>query len=224
MSDARRLISWLLLVLVGVVGVGAAVLGVSQAPKNAGLLTAVDNTKNAPSYTQVVTEKTPQGAQTDHLVWQAPDRLGGYIQSGSKRTYVYILPSATGPVEYQSITQSVSGSTKHLIFYRQAGESAASLDPTQNYLRYPTEAKNVTQSGNTYTFSYSQTGSGGNETGTFVYTVTGPYVSQVHLTVETSSVQLVISAVGSSPPVNLPPGSKVVSLPGATTPGAGAAG
>ncbi len=184
----------------------------------------MDNTKNAPSYTQVVIEKTPQGAQTDHLVWQAPDRLGGYIQSGSKRTYVYILPSATGPVEYQSVTQSASGSTNHLVFYRQAGESAALLDPTQNYLRYAAEAQNVTRSGNTYTFTLSQTGSAGKETGTFVYVVDGLYISQFDLTVQTSSVRLFISAVGSSPPVNLPPGSRVVSLPAGATPGAGASG
>jgi hypothetical protein len=220
MSDARRLISWLLLVLLGVVGVGAAVLGISKAPQNPVLNAAVENTKTAPSYTQVVTEKTPQGAQTDHLVWQAPDRLGGYIQSGNKRTYVYVLPSATGSVEYQSITQSASASTKHLVFYRQAGQSAALLDPTQNYLRYASEAKDVTQSGNTYTFTLSQTGAEGKETGTFVYTVTGLYVSQFDLTVQTSSVRLLISAVGSSPPVNLPPGSKVLSLPAGATPGA----
>jgi hypothetical protein len=224
MSDARRLISWLLLVLLGVVGLGAAVLGVSQAPKNAALVAAVNNTKNAPNYTQVVSEKTPQAAQTDYLVWQAPDRLGGYVQSGNKRQYVYILPSATGPVEYQSVTQSASASTKHLVFYRQAGGSAESLNPAYAYLQYALEAKHVTHSGNTYTFTLSQTGSEGKETGTFVYTVTGSYVSQFDLTVETSSVRLIISAVGSSPPVKLPAGSRVVALPAGATPGAGAAG
>ncbi len=224
MNNARRLISWLLVVLVGVVGLGAAVLGVSQAPKNAALIAAVNNTKKAPSYTELVTEKTPQGEETYHLVWQAPDRLGGYVQSGNRRGYVYFLPSAAGPVEYQSITQSASGSTRHLVFYRQAAESAASEDPTQTYLRYATEAKNVTKSGSTYTFTLSQTGTEGKETGTFVYTVTGPYVSQFDVTVAASSVQLAISAVGSSPPVNLPAGSRVVSLPTGATPGAGAAG
>jgi hypothetical protein len=173
---------------------GAAVLGVSQAPKNAPWPYGGGQHQGRPSYSQVLTEKTPR-AQTDYLVWQAPDRLGGYIQSGSKRTYVYVLPSATGPVEYQSITQSVSGSTKHLIFYRQPGERGriprpdAELPPLRQ--RRP---KNVTQSGDTYTFTLTQTTSHGNtETGTFVYTVTGPYVSQFNLTVETSSVQLVIS-------------------------------
>jgi hypothetical protein len=224
MSDARRLISWLLLVLVGVVGVGAAVLGVSQAPKTNALVTAVNNTRNAPNYTQVVSEKTPQGSQTDYLVWQAPDRLGGYSESGGKRTYVYVLPSATGPVEYQSITQAASGSTKHLLFYRQPGESAELLNPAYNYLQYALDAKNVTHSGNTYTFTLTQTSAQGKETGTFVYTVNGSYVSQFDLTVETSSVRMVISAVGSSPPVNLPPGSRVVSLPAGATSGTGAAG
>ena len=53
MNDFRRLISWLLLGGLVVVGAGAAVLGVSQAPKNAPLLTAVTNTLTAPNYSQV---------------------------------------------------------------------------------------------------------------------------------------------------------------------------
>ena len=36
-------------------------------------------------------------------MYQAPDRLGGYIQSGNKRTYVYVI----GKWEYQSLTMAV---------------------------------------------------------------------------------------------------------------------
>ena len=91
MSDFRPTISWLLLTMVGVVGVGAAVLGVSQAPSNVPLAKAVANTLAASNYSQVLTESTPQGKQADYLVFQAPDRLGGYVQSGTKRTYVYVI-------------------------------------------------------------------------------------------------------------------------------------
>ena len=41
MNDLRSTISWLLLTLLGVVGAGAAVLGVSQSPDNVPLATAV---------------------------------------------------------------------------------------------------------------------------------------------------------------------------------------
>ena len=61
---------------------------------------AVHNTQHAASYSEVVSETTPQGTQTDYLVYQAPDKLGGYIQSGNRRTYVYVI----GNKEYQSIT------------------------------------------------------------------------------------------------------------------------
>ena len=50
----------------------------------------------------MVTESTPQGKQTDYLVFEAPDKLGGYVQSGNKRTYVYVI----GDTEYQSLTVS----------------------------------------------------------------------------------------------------------------------
>ncbi len=220
MSDLRRLISWLLLALVAVVGLGGAVLGTALAPKNAPLEKAVSNTLAAPSYTQIVTEKTTQGSESYFLVWQAPNRLGGYVQSGNRRTYVYVLPSAKGPMEYQSVTVAADASTEHLTFYRQPIQSAASVDPTKIYLHYAVGAKGVTSSGNTYTFTLTQTGSTGTpETGTFVYTVNGPYISQFNLTVANESVQLVISDVGSSPPVRLPAGAKILPLPTTTSPG-----
>jgi hypothetical protein len=223
MSSARRLISWLLLVLVAVVGLGGAVLGITSAPKDATLPHAVANTLAASSYTQVVSEKTPTGNQVDTLVWQAPDRLGGYIQSGTKRTYVYVLPSSTGgAVEYQSLSVKPGAPTTHLVFYKQASQSAALLDPAHNYLQYAKNAKHVTKSGSTYSFTLSQTTTqGATETGKFVYTVSGQYISQFDLSVAGSSVRLVISQVGSSPPVALPAGAKVVAAPTTPTPTTG---
>ncbi len=214
MTDLRRIISWLLLVLVAVVGLGGAVLGISGAPKNSTLSAAATNTLSAPNYTETVVEKTPQGTQTDQLVWQAPDKLGGYIQSGNKRSYVYILPSKSGgSVEYQSVTVSASAPTTHLTFYRQASQSAALTDPAQHYLPYAVHAKNVTQSGSTHTFTLKQTSSQGPVTITFTYTVSGRYVSQLGLAAQGSSVQLTLTAIGSSPPVALPAGARIVAAP-----------
>jgi hypothetical protein len=210
MNDLRQTIGWLLLVMVAVVAGGAAVLGVSQAPKSVPLKEAVSNTLDATNYSEVVNESTAQGKQTDYLVYQAPDRLGGYIQSGNKRTYVYVI----GTEEYQSLTVAANGSTKHLVFYRQPSEGAAVLDPAHNYLRYADQATHVKQSGSTYTFDLTQAG----QTGTFVFTVSGQYTSGVSLTVKSASVQLVISQVGTSPPVVLPAGSKVVTAPTGSAP------
>ena len=214
MSDPRRLIGWLLLGLLSAVGLGGAILGISLAPKNATLDEAASNTLAAPNYSEVVTETTAQGSQTDYLVYQAPDRLGGYIQSGNKRTYVFVI----GSVQYQSVSVAANASTKHLVFYRQASQPASVLDPAHNYLRYANQAKNVTKDGSTYTFVLHQKG----QTGTFVYTVNGKYISSFSLTVQNASVHLVISQVGTSPPVKLPVGSKVVGLP--SSGGTGAAG
>jgi hypothetical protein len=220
MSDLRRTISWLLLVLLAVVGAGGAVLGATTSRSSGSALSnAVESTLGASSYTQVVTEQTPQGNQTDHLVWQAPNRLGGYIQSGSRRTYVYVLPSAGGYVEYQSLTVPASTPTSRLVFYKQASQSAALLDPAHNYLGYAKQAKHVTQTGDTYSFTLTQNSTSGKETGTFVYTVSGQYVTEFLLTVQSASVHMVISSIGSSPPVRLPAGARVATTP-ANTPAA----
>ncbi len=210
MRNGRNLTSWLLLGLLTVVGVGAAVLGVVQSPKSASLQQAVTNTLGAANYSEVLNEVTPQGKQTDYLTYQAPDRLGGYIQSGNKRTYVYVI----GNYEYQSLTVAPGASTSHLTFYRQASQGAQALDPAHGYLPYAKQAKDVTKSGDTYSFTLSETTAQGKQTGTFTYTVTGSYVSQFTLSVSTSSVNLVISQVGTSPPVKLPAGAKVVKATG----------
>jgi hypothetical protein len=208
------MIGWLLLGLLTVVAAGAAVLGVAQ--QNAPLYScakgqsglecsgAVTNTLTARNYTEVVVEKTLQGNQTENLVYQAPDRLGGYIQSGNKRTYVVVI----GSVLYQSLTVSTTAPTTHLTFYKQSlapGQGATSLDRVHTYLPYVWQSTNVTSSGSVYTFTLTKSG----QTGSFKYTVSGQYVSQFILTVANASVQLDISQVGSSPPVALPAGARV---------------
>lgn len=206
MSNGRNLTSYLLLGLLTVLALGGAVLGIVQSPKNAPLPQAVTTTLGAPNYSEVLNEVTAQGKQTDYLVYQGPNRLGGYIQSGGKRTYVYVI----GQWEYQSLTVANGASTAHLTFYRQASQGAQALDPAHGYLPYAKQAKNITRSGDTYSFTLSETTAQGKQTGTFAYTVSGPYVSEFNLGVATSSVNLVISQVGTSPPVKLPAGSKVV--------------
>jgi hypothetical protein len=211
MSDTRNLTSWLLLGLLTAVGAGAAVLGVAQSPTTAPLQQAVTNTLSASNYSEVVTEKTSRGTQTDYLVYQAPDRLGGYIQSGNKRTYVV----AIGTFVYQSLTVTSNASTAHLTFYRQQSQGARLLDPAYTYLQYAKQGKNITRSGDTYSFSLTNSSK---QTGAFSYTVTGQYISEMSLVVGTSSVRLDISLVGSSPAVTLPAGAKVVGASGASGP------
>jgi len=231
MSESRHLTAWLLLGLLAVVGAGAAVLGVAQSPNDAALLPAVTNTvgntktdtPGAANYSETFTEVASVGKESESLVFQAPDRIGGYQQSGTKRTYVYII----GKVAYESLTVAAKASTAHLTFYRQplpAGESAKSFDPAHIYLPYARQvnADTVQNNGSTHSFDLTKSG----QTGHFVYTVSGSYVSEFTLKVGTESVALSISKVGTSPPVALPAGAKVVAAPptGAASGGTGAAG
>jgi hypothetical protein len=201
--------SWLLLGLLTAVGAGAAALGVVQSPTTAPLQQAVTNTLSATNYSEVVTEKTSQGMQTDYLVYQAPDRLGGYIQSGNKRTYVV----AIGTFVYQSLTVTNNASTSHLTFYRQQSQGARLLDPAYRYLQYARQGKHITRSGDTYSFTLTNSSK---QTGAFSYTVTGQDISEMSLVVGAASVRLDISLVGSSPPVALPAGAKIVGASGAS--------
>ena len=201
MSDLRRIISWLLLALVAVVGLCGATLGVALSPTTAPLSQAVTNTLAAASYSEVLSEQTPQGKETAYLTYQAPDRLGGYIESGSKRSYVYVI----GGFEYQSVTVASTASTKQLTFYRQQSQGATAVDPAQMYLRLYKQGTHEAQSGSTYTFDLTQ----GTQTGTLTYTVSGQYVSEFSAKVPGASIQLVISQVGSAPPVALPSGAKI---------------
>ena len=120
----RRTISYLLLVLLVVAGAAGALIGVAQASSGAPLSQAVANTLAARNYSEVETQHTPQGSQVLHLVFQAPDRIGGYVDSGSRRTYVLVI----GTTQYQSVTVSTHGQP-HLVFYSQHSRGAAAVDP-----------------------------------------------------------------------------------------------
>jgi hypothetical protein len=179
---------------------GATPASTPGASKGASLQQAVANTLSSPNFSEVVNQTSPQGKQTDYLVYQAPDRLGGYIQRGSSRTYVYVI----GTTQYQSQAVPSGTSTKQLIFHSQASQGAAALDPAHGYLPYATQTKHPTRSGDTYSFTLTNQG----KTGTFTYAVSGQHISRFTLGVPPSSVQLDISAIGTSPPVALPTGAK----------------
>lgn len=203
MDGSRNLVGWLLLGLVAAVAVGAAVLGVTQAPRQASLRQAVDNTLGASSYTEDISHATPQGAETLHLVFEAPDRIGGYVQLGNARSYVFVV----GSTQYQSTTVTPGTPTRGLTFYRQAGTSARSNDPLAAYLAdYVRPATVVHRDGTRYRVTVVKSG----QTGTFVTTVSGPYVAELSVRAPGLADDIVVSSVGSSPPVHLPAGARVV--------------
>jgi hypothetical protein len=209
MTGPRKLIGWLLLVLVGVLAAGGAVLGISQAPKQATLQTAVKNTLAAANYTSDVLENSPQGTQTQHLVYQSSGRLGGYVDSATVRVYVAVIDG----VEYQSNQVALGSSTAHLTFQKQASQPAKSYDPVNEYVALAKNPKNVHQKGNTYTFTVTQQG----QTASFTVTVIGQYLSSLTITASGAQLSLTVSSVNTSPAVTLPAGAKVTTAPTAPT-------
>jgi hypothetical protein len=203
--DVRQGLSWLLVGMVAVVTAGAAALGIAQSPSTASLTDAVNNTLKASSYNEVANEKTPQGSETAYVSYQAPDRLGGFVQSGNRRTYIVFI----GNYEYQSVTVSPTASTKHLTFYRQAIAGGSAADPARTYLKLASEGTNHRQSGNTTKMTLNEAG----QTVDLSFTVSGQYVAEFKGSGEGSSVSLVISQVGNGRPVALPAGAKVVNVP-----------
>src|ERR1035437_6360359 len=88
MTDARRTLSWLLLLLVGVVTAGGAFLAVYSAPAQpaTSLNIAAKNTTAATSYPEDLKQvSTANGTGLLHVVLQAPDRVGGEEQGTGRR-------------------------------------------------------------------------------------------------------------------------------------------
>jgi hypothetical protein len=210
--DSRNLLGWLLLGLLSAVAAGGAVLGVTQSPNNATLKVAVANTLAAPNYSEVFTEATPEGSETGYLTYEAPDRLGGYVESGTHRTYLYIQ----GVNEYQSVTVTKGTSTAHLVFYRQRSDGAVStLDPALHYLGFVGSFGKLHQSGTTYGGPVTR----GGQSGIVRYTVTGQYIGRIYISSQGTSIEVTISQVGTAPPIGLPKGARVES-PTSIAPGA----
>jgi hypothetical protein len=197
----RKYLSFVLLGVLSLVGLGAAVLGVAQSQSGTDLGQAVKTTLASPNYSEYLVEKTPQGSQTASLVYQAPDRLGGWLQSAGRRTYI-------------SITRSARVTGAPLTFYKQPTTGAQAVDPAHAYLPYwnchGAPSCPTTRSGSTTTVTLSQ----GGQTEKLTYTVTGNYVSRFTAGIPGGTIRLDISDVGTSPDVSLPKGAKIVSGPG----------
>jgi hypothetical protein len=210
----RKYLSFLLLGVLSLVGLGAAVLGVVQGSSGTALGQAVTNTLGSPNYTEYLVEKTPQGSQVGFLVYQAPDkgpgRLGGWIESAGRRTYVVII----GSTEYLSVTRTVGSAKAPLNFYVQQVAPVQVSDPAHRYLSFwncqHSSPCPTTRSGSVSTVTVSQ----GGQSEKLTFTVTGNYVSEFRVAPTGGSITLTISDVGTSPPVALPKGAKVVSSPG----------
>jgi hypothetical protein len=215
MNGPQRFVPWLLLLLLVVLAGGGATLGVLQSPTQADLHQAVANTLAAPNYTSdSVLAQSGGATESQHLVWQAPNRLGGYVQSQGRRSYVAVI----GGFEFQSSPISPTASTAHLTFVRQASQPASSYDPVRNYLALLQRATQVHQSGGTSTFVLDEQGQVLHGS----VTVVGQYVDALRIAGGGASVGVTISSVGSSPPVALPSGAKISTSPAGS--GTGSAG
>jgi hypothetical protein len=202
MSDSKNITAWLLLVLLAVAGGGFAVLGIVQS-KDVPLDQAVTNTLAASNYTEDFSQTTSTGPESEHVVFQNPDSLGGYEQIGNQRTYVLIQ----GNKAYAARTTGTGASAAHLVFRKATAQPAKLLDPAHHFLPFANHAQHVVRNGDTYTFTMNLTG----QAVSFVYKVSGWHISQMRLAAPSAqaSAHLNISKVGTSPPVGLPAGATI---------------
>ena len=216
----RKFSAFVLLGILTLVGIGGALLGVTQSDSGASLGTAVQNTigvpvKNksgAPNYSEYLTERTPQGSQVASLVFQAPDRLSGWLLSSGKRTYLYII----GTTEYIAVTQSAKASSP-TTFFKQNTTGAQAVDPAHTYLVFwncnpqpgaPVQACPTSRNGSVTTVTLHQ----GGQTETLTFTVIGKYVSDFKAVTPGGTIGLTITKVGTSSPVALPKHYQITSL------------
>jgi hypothetical protein len=194
----RKYLSFVLLGVLTVVGLGAAVLGVAQSKSGVALGQAVTNTLNSPNYTEDLVEHTPQGDQTATFVYQAPDRLGGWIRSSAGQIFVVVI----GSTEYASVTQPLKDNRIPKKFFTQKGPPAKTVDPAHRYLPFWKQGPS-TRSGSVTKVKLTQSG----QTVNLTYTVSGNYVSRFTAAGTGSTIDLDISKIGTSPPVALPAGA-----------------
>ena len=208
----RKYLAFVLLGILTLVGGGFAVAGAVQSTSHTSLSHAVDNTLKASNFTENLMEKTAQGSQQAHLVFQSPDRLGGWLRSSGRKTYLFII----GTKEFIAVTRSASASVPTK-FYTQRTAGALSVDPAHTYLPYwncnpqpgaPTQKCPSTQSGSVTTVTLKQ----GASTTTLTYTVSGNYVSDFKAVAPGGTIELAISNVGTSPKVNLPKGYTITTV------------
>ncbi len=206
MTDARRTLSWLLLLLVGVVTAGGAFLAVYYAPSQpaTSLNIAAKNTTAATSYTEDLKQvSTTNGTGVLHIVLQAPDRLAGYEQATGRRSYLVVA----GNTVYQSVATSITSSiTSHRFYVQHVSDPISQVDPLPSYLSLVSRAKAVHRDGSVYSFTLATT------TGKLAqlhYTVTGEYVSRIDVNIPGSITRIDVTRINSSPPVELPAKSSI---------------
>jgi hypothetical protein len=199
----RKFLAFILLGVLTLVGAGGAALGAVQSSSATAIGQAVKNTLKAPNYTEDLTEKTPQGNQQAHLVFQSPDRLAGWLVSSGRKTWLFIV----GSTEYVAVTGAASTSTP-TTFFTQQTQGAVAVDPAHTYVPYCTR-KPSTLSGSVTTVTLTQ----GGETEKLTCTVSGNYVSNFKAVTPGGTIELAISSVGSSPAVELPHGYRTTKTP-----------
>ncbi len=206
----RKYLAFVLLGVLTVAGLGGAVVGIVQG-KSVSIDQAATNTLAASGYTEYLTQATAQGNETASIVYQAPDRLGGWTQSAGRRTYLFII----GTTEYISVTGSAKTGRVPLVYYTQRSSGAKAADPAQQYLRVFKQAlptgvtRTIVTTGSVTTVTLTQ----GAQVETLTYTVTGNYVTKFHAVIPGGTINLTISEVGTSPPVALPAGHRIVTSP-----------
>jgi hypothetical protein len=214
MTDARRTLSWLLLVLVGVVTAGGAFLAVYYAPSQpaTSLNLAVKSTNAATSYTENLKQtSTTNGVGVLHLVVQAPDRAAGYEQGVGRRSYLVVA----GNTVYQTTPTKVTNSTTvHRFRVLHVQNPMSQVDPLPSYLALVNRAKAIHQNGSVYSFTLA-TNTGAKAQ--LSYTITGEYVSRIEVRIPGSVTQIDLTNVNSSPPVMLPAKSLIRSGSPTTT-------
>ncbi|HEY5108206.1 MAG TPA: hypothetical protein VII96_01205 [Acidimicrobiales bacterium] len=202
MSDMRKYLAFVLMGILTLVGGGFAALGAVQSKSGTNLSQAVANTLKSSNYTEDLVEKTPQGNQKAHLVFQSPDRLGGWLLSSGRKTYLFII----GTKEFIAVTRSATAAAPTKFFTQQT-TGAVAVDPAHTYLPYYNKGPS-TRNGAVTTVTLSQ----GGQTETLTYTVTGNYVSNFKAVTPGGTIELAISEVGTSPKVELPKGYTITTV------------
>ena len=215
MTDARRTLSYLLLVLVAVVTAGGAFLAVHYAPSQpaTSLSLAAKSTNAATSYTEELQQTSSSGSIHLHLVVQVPGRAAGYEQGTGRRSYVVVANNTV----YQSPPAKIAASpAKPRFRVIHVANPLTQVDPLPSYLNLVGRAKAIHRNGPEYAFSLS-TSTG--RQALLRYTVTGDYVTRIDVVIPGSVTRIDVSHINSSPPIQLPPTSSISSgSPTTTTP------
>ena len=208
----RGTVALVVVLVLGAGGLVAALLVLNGPTKRANvpLAQAVADTLGASGFSEHLTESTPNGNQTADLVYQAPNRLGGWLASAGHRTYLVII----GGTEYIGTTQPGTDRVVPRSYTSQATTGAATVDPAHTYLPYYSKGRSHTFGGITTVTLHS-----GTQTETLTYSQDGGHVSTFRAVTPGGTITLDIGSVGVAPAVSLPAGYTAVPGTASTTPG-----